>query len=63
MKIETTHTELSITDPPSPDRLTQIVVNLQDMTVELTYQGHPPLQWHDVPGSADLATWTPGATP
>jgi hypothetical protein len=57
VKIETPTRSITIEDPPNAENLTQIVVNLSDETVELTYKGHPPLAYTPPP-SADAATWT-----
>ena len=57
MRIETQNQVVTIEDPPNVENLTQIVVNLQESTVELTYRGHPPLQYV-APVSSDAATWT-----
>lgn len=58
MRIETPGQSIQIEDIPVPEKITQIVVNLPEQTVEITYQGHPALVYQSPTASVDSASWT-----
>jgi hypothetical protein len=60
VKIETPMQSVSLNDLPNPQNITQIVVNLQDQTIEVTYRGHQWPSYSGIPAlSIDAATYSP----
>lgn len=62
MRIETPHHSVTVEDLPEPERIVQILVNLSDQTIELTYKGYVS-PYHLAPAlSDDAASWADPAS-